>query len=227
MAAGKGTRLMPLTKYIPKCLIEVKGKPLLQWIEEAVAKACKSLNIEDFRLIAITSYEEDKVKEFCEKSPYQWYTKTQFGGYGTANAIRSAKDFIRDSSFIVLAGDVIYKYEDIVNLIVKHNSILCVWKDEDLYRYGTMDIKEGNVIGINEKSTKPTSHFVNCSGYHFSINIFDYIDQTPVDGRFNERIITNTVTDMVDQGNIFKMVLTDTFNEITFPEDISKLEAKL
>jgi MurNAc alpha-1-phosphate uridylyltransferase len=56
LAAGKGTRLWPLTEHTPKPLLPVGGRPLLEWMIQRVKEA----GIED--VLLVTNYLEDQIK---------------------------------------------------------------------------------------------------------------------------------------------------------------------
>jgi dTDP-glucose pyrophosphorylase len=152
---------------------------------------------------------------------------TQFRPDGTANAINLAKEHI-DDDVIVLSGDIIYDKEDIKKLIQTPNSLLYTIQDERLEEYGTMDMALGDkILNINEKSTTPTSNLVNCGAYHFTKDVFEYIPKTDVDERFNERIITNTINLMIDNGIEFTGIKINRLDEITYPEDIAIVEKRM
>ena len=61
LAAGKGERLRPITEKIPKPLIEVRGKPILEWILQDLARN----NIT--RIYIIVNYMQEKIREFVDK----------------------------------------------------------------------------------------------------------------------------------------------------------------
>ena len=64
LAAGYGTRLRPLTNLIPKCLVPIKNRPLLDiWIESLVSLGINSMRIN-------THYLSDIVEEHINKSIY-------------------------------------------------------------------------------------------------------------------------------------------------------------
>ena len=65
LSAGLGTRLRPITNYVPKCLVPINGKPLLEYWLDNLSKA----GIKEF-LINI-SYLSEQVKQFVEKSIYK------------------------------------------------------------------------------------------------------------------------------------------------------------
>lgn len=149
--------------------------------------------------------------------------KVQFPADGTSNAIHLVKNYV-SKEFIVLAGDTIFNTEDIQKLVNKKNSLLYTEKTVRLYEYGTLDMEGNRITHINEKDTNPTSHLVNCSAYHFDYKIFDYIEKTQEDKRFGEKIITNSINLMIDEGTPFYGIKIDKLLEISYPKDIEEVE---
>ena len=136
MAAGRGTRLMPLTKDRPKCLVEVNGKPILGHILEVLEEFVK---FED--IIIITGYEEQKIFDYLSNEENLTFV-SQTTRDGTANAIFLAFHYIWQNDFIVLSGDIIYEREDIKLLMENKNCLLYTKMYEKLYEYGTLDMEE-------------------------------------------------------------------------------------
>ena len=222
LAAGRGTRLLPLTENKPKSMVEVNGKPIIRWILDSL-KECKITDV-----IIITGYKCGTLKSYIKYNitdmDIQFIHQKKLTG--TADAIYLVKDYIKEA-FIVLAGDTIFSKNDIMKLRQLRNSILYVEKKDRLYDYGTLDIS-GNIIKyINEKSTNPTSNAVNCSAYHFTPSVFNFIPKTEVDERFGERIITNTINQMIKNNIYFQGIKIKYFNEISYPEDIEDVEYRL
>jgi choline kinase len=63
LAAGLGTRLLPLTSDRPKCLVEVDGKPMLQRMLEEV------IRVGFTKVILVTGYRSDKLKQWLDANP--------------------------------------------------------------------------------------------------------------------------------------------------------------
>jgi NDP-sugar pyrophosphorylase family protein len=224
LTAGVGKRLKPLTKEYPKCLINVLDKPIIQWEIDLLDK----LGIDNIHIVS--GYKEGMIKDYFEvKNRTDLNFIHQDYQTGTADAIYLAKDHV-DGEFLVLAGDTIFFEEDINRLIKQNNSFLYTKQHERLHEYGTIEFtdKDSNIVKkIWEKETKPISHFVNCSAYHFDKKIFDYIPKTLIDKRFKERIITNTINLMLEKKIPFHGIYTDFLYEITYPKDIQEVERKL
>ena len=223
MCAGKGSRLMPLTKDKPKCMVEVKDKPILRHILDNIEES----NIEVDNLILVVGYKKEVIHNYLKgyDCPFGLWIIPQNKLDGTANAIFLAKDTITTDTFLVLSGDIIYKPEEIKDLASESNSLLCTTMDKRLYEYGTIDFDDvsGNIRYINEKTTRPTSHYVNCGAYHFTKEVFSYIKDTPVDRRFKEKIITNTINLMIDDGIEFSGIDINNLNEVSYPSDIKEV----
>ena len=114
MAAGKGTRMLPLTKKIPKALVEWKGKPL-------IAHVLKELQGTQIRTaVIVVGYKGAQVKQALGKKfgkielQYVWQKKQ----LGTAHAVQQALPKV-NGSFLVLSADVIVHSNDLRKLIQK------------------------------------------------------------------------------------------------------------
>jgi len=221
LAAGKGSRLKPLTDIIPKCMVKVNGKPIINHIYGNILRA-----IQNSELYIICGYKADTLINHCKKNSIKATFIYQPKPDGTANAIFLVKEHMNED-FIVLSGDILYSVDEIEYLARIKNSILYTKMNERLYEYGTLEITGNKVKYINEKSTNPTSKLVNCGAYHFTEDVFEYIAETEIDNRFGEKIITNTINLMIEDGIKFTGIPIKYLNEISYPEDIKKVEDRI
>ncbi len=102
LAGGKGIRLMPLTKDIPKPMVKIAGKPLLEW----QVLLLKKYGITD--IIFCTNYLHKVIenyfkngKEYCVNIQYSVETEA----LGTAGAVKLAESLIGNDDFFVIFGD--------------------------------------------------------------------------------------------------------------------------
>lgn len=119
LAAGQGTRLRPYTDHVPKCMVEVRGKPMIQWQMEVL----KSAGVD--RIIAVTGYKEDKI-------PSEGITKVYNPEYADTNMIYSlfcAEEFIK-GNLLICYGDIVYSRENAEKLIGNQNDIVIAADDE-------------------------------------------------------------------------------------------------
>jgi L-glutamine-phosphate cytidylyltransferase len=113
LAAGKGTRLRPHTEKIPKCLVEVGGKPLIAHVMEA-------LEARGFRrFVIITGYRHELIDEFLEQFDTSLDVETVFNDrYDSTNNIYTlwfAGEFV-DEPFLLLESDLIFEPEVLAEL---------------------------------------------------------------------------------------------------------------
>lgn len=221
MCAGSGKRLLPHTAKKPKAMIKILEKPIIHWIFDSL----EELDIGYVYLI--TGYRYNIIEPYV-KTNIDSYVRVvrQKKRTGTADAINLVKDMVGDE-FIVLAGDTIFNSEDLKKLADWENSLLYTYQEEKLHEFGTLDLNKNYIRHINEKSTEPTSNLVNCSAYHFNKDMFEYIPKTSVDKRFGERIITNTINLMIDDGYKFGGIRIKELNEVTRSKDIKIIERRL
>jgi NDP-sugar pyrophosphorylase family protein len=106
LAAGFGTRLLPITEHIPKALVTVGGKPLL-------ARSLKFLKSNGIDTIAINShYLSDQLKKFRNSSeiPFEIFHEETIRG--TGGAFDNARSFLSgDDSFFVINVDILCQYD--------------------------------------------------------------------------------------------------------------------
>ena len=126
LAAGKGSRLGSITKTIPKCMVKLAGKPLIGWVYDTLLQS----GIDNIYVIA--GYKKDIVGEFIHRRYDDAHMVIQNHLNGTADALTHVDENKLSDSFLVLASDAIYSYEDIKELMKKPNSLLYTEQEEDL-----------------------------------------------------------------------------------------------
>src|SRR5436309_15879572 len=95
--AGKGTRLLPLTKRVPKPLIRVAGRPVMDYVMDTV----KGLSVDE--LLAITGHLKEAVERYIvEHYPGKAKFVDQKTLDGTAGAINLARPFVNGPVLIML-----------------------------------------------------------------------------------------------------------------------------
>src|SRR5437763_13064196 len=116
LAAGRGSRMRELTADVPKPMIDVRGKPVLQHIVEGLREA----GIRD--CLIVVGYRADAVQDFFgDGSRYNVAIqyKTQTVQDGTGRVVELAHDFVTGRSFIIAYGDILVEpanYKRVVNL---------------------------------------------------------------------------------------------------------------
>ena len=163
LAGGRGKRLRPITDKIPKPLIPINNKPLI----ERTIKYLKKYGITE--IIISSGYKYNLIEKFLKKKKNFGCNiifsieKTQLG---TGGAIKKALRFVDEESFVVLNGDIITNI-DLKKILKKPNTIAA---NELKTKFGTMDIRNNKILKFNEK--KDVSNvWMNPGIYHLSKNI--------------------------------------------------------
>ena len=190
LAAGKGTRLEPLTRAIPKEMIRVGLKPVIEHVIEVL----KAGGIREI-LVVVGRKKESIIDHLGsgELLGVDIYYRVQEEPKGTAHAVLQGKGFVGDDDFVVMYGDNYFKpYGAMKDIQLFHKSreadaTLVLYLVDDPTRFGIAKIDEnGHVLGMVEKPNlleaekyKFGEKFLNIAGLMILNNkIFGYIDKT-------------------------------------------------
>jgi UDP-N-acetylglucosamine diphosphorylase/glucosamine-1-phosphate N-acetyltransferase len=201
LVAGKGTRLRPLTDNTPKPMLNVGGRPLLEWMLMRVKEAGIT------EVLLITNYLEDKFIDYFgngSKHGLKISYQTQEETLGTANAFGQAMEWVGYNEFLALYGDH-YLSEGVLETLVDAHTLgevtASALKVEDPSQYGAFGLNGTLITKVVEKpepGTEP-SNYANVGIYVFPPQVFKYIQQTPLSPR-DEYEITDTMQLMIDDG---------------------------
>ena len=173
LAGGKGTRLYPVTYEIPKPLLPVKRKPIINYLVdlffESGVKDIVVLINKDFQLEfdwwKRRYYNRKKIQFLKEKEPL-----------GTFGGVWYLKDWIGNNPFFVTDGDELKKI-DLKQMADFHNcksvlGTIALVKVSDPRDYGVVVCKKGIVQEFLQKPENPPSKYINSGLYFFSPEIF-------------------------------------------------------
>ncbi len=181
LAAGKGTRLYPLTGEIPKPMVPVAGKPVLQHIFELLAGAGVEetyANVHHLAEVILASYgERYRVGEMMVK------TLPEDELMGTAGGVKRLAGCF-DETFVVIMGDALTDV-DLRELVVFHKEsealvTLALARVADVSRYGVVEQdSEKNILGFREKPSRreTTSNLANAGIYILEPEVLGYIPE--------------------------------------------------
>ena len=152
LAGGLGTRLRPYTKSLPKSMLPLGGKPILEYeIEWARKNGIKEI-------VLCVSYLRNKIEDYFEDGK-KFGVKIEYAvskkPLATAGQLKTAEKFI-DNTFVCLYGDSIYNFS-LRNMIKHHNKskanvTMSLFDYKFNLRYGMIDTKKsGQVTAWNEK----------------------------------------------------------------------------
>jgi len=183
LAAGKGTRLLPLTMNLPKCLMPVAGRPLidwqLSWLKKHGVTEC----------IINLHYLPEQVRAHCgDGAAFGLHAEYSFEPelLGTAGAVKKVSDFFVNSPFLVIYGDNFSQWDlgrleacaeqpDSAAAVL---AVIAVHWREDVTHSGMVETDgEDRILRYVEKPSADavTSHWVNAGFYYLHPKVLDYI----------------------------------------------------
>ena len=230
LAAGRGTRMRELTVDLPKPMIEVRGKPVLQHIVEGLRDAGV------FRFVIIVGYHAETIRNFFgggrrHNVDIEYVTQTVQDGTGRVVAL--ARDFTGGSPFILSYGDILISPENygrVVDLANDCDAIITVTRGEDVSKGGAVFVNERmELVNLREKTKpgQPTSSWYNAGLYAFRPSIFQFIAKLKPSPR-GEYELTDAVRDLAQSGKkIQALGLAGEWADVRDPETLAKLNQPL
>jgi len=226
LAAGRGTRMRELTADLPKPMIAVRGKPVLQHIVDGLHDA----GIRD--LLIVIGYRADAVQDFFgDGSDYNVAIqyKTQTVQDGTGRVVELAHDFVTDRPFILAYGDILVdpaNYRGVVNLPDDVDAMLTVTRGEDVSKGGAVFLDdEMHLLDLREKPRpgEPTSPWYNAGLYTFRPSIFDFTAKLKPSPR-GEYELTDAIRNLAQSGKKVKALeLSGEWADVRDPETLARL----
>ncbi len=227
LAAGRGTRMRELTADLPKPMIEVRGKPVLQYIVEGLRDAGVR------RFLIIVGYRADAVQNFFgDGSRYTIDIQyaTQIKQDGTGRVVDLARNFINDSAFVLAYGDILVAPENYKRLVdlADDEALVSVTRGEDVSKGGAVFLNDKmELVDLREKP-KPgeaASPWYNAGLYAFRPSIFKFTAKLKPSPR-GEYELTDAIRELAQSGKKVKALeLTGEWADVRDPEILAKLNA--
>ena len=230
LAAGRGTRMRELTNDVPKPMIEVRGKPVLQHIVQGLRDAGV------LKFLIIVGYHAEAVRNFFEDGRRHNIAieyATQAVRDGTGRVVNLARNFTGESPFVLSYGDILISpvnYKRIVDLPDHMEAVITVTRAEDVSKGGAVFVNEQmELVDLREKPKpgEPTSPWYNAGLYAFRPSIFEFIEKLKPSPR-GEYELTDAIRDLAHSGRKVRAIeLTGEWADLRDPEILARLNAQL
>ena len=228
LAAGKGTRMRELTNDLPKPMIPVRGKPILQHIVEGLAAAGIT------HVLIIVGYRAEVVREFFgdgSKFGVSVEYTTQVVQDGTGRVVALAEAFVGNDPFVLSYGDILITPENYKRLADLGDAEALV-----SVKHNPGEVAKGGAVFVNERFEmtdlrekpapgEPTSPWYNAGVYTFRPSIFTHIAKLEKSPR-GEYELTDAIRTLAQSGNLVRVIeLTGEWADVRDPEVLAELNA--
>lgn len=179
LAAGLGTRLRPITDHIPKCLVPVHGKPLLEyWLDLLLPNGID-------RVLLNTHYLPDEVRSYVRGS--RWRDRVTLVHedelLGTGGTVLRNRNFFENAPFLVAHADNLTRF-DVRAFLARHQQrpagteITMMTFETDAPRSCGIveEDARGVVTAFHEKVDNPPGNHANAAVYVFEPGVLDFLD---------------------------------------------------
>lgn len=178
LAAGLGTRLRPLTNHLPKCLVPIHGRPLLDyWLETLLDHGVEQVLIN-------THYMAPMVRQYLNQSTWLpnitlVHEETLLGTGGT---ILQNRDFFKDEAFLVAHADNLTIF-NLPEFTHKHavrptgtEMTMMVFETPDPQSCGIVSLESQGVVQVfHEKVDNPPGNLANAAVYIFEPSVVEWL----------------------------------------------------
>jgi NDP-sugar pyrophosphorylase family protein len=216
LAAGKGTRMLPLTLERPKPMVEILGKNLIEWKLAVLPPSVTDV-------VLVVGYMGEKVREHFgdvhEGRRMHYVVQEELNG--TGGALLSAKDLLI-GRFLVMMGDDLYARADMEQLCA-HPLAVLVREVTDREIGGEMlSNPDGTFASIHEAKHHVAHGLVNTGLYVLDMRYFDH-PPVPIGGSSTEFGLPHTLAVLAKDAPVH-MVPATAWMQISSPEDLKPAE---
>lgn len=179
LAAGAGSRLDPLTKLLPKPLVPIGNRPVMEHVLRLLQK-------HGINEVAANLY------HLAEKIPpslsfYDVHYVTEPALSGDAGGLRACKSFFEAGTFVVLMGDIVTDI-NLTDLIKEHKrsgaiATIALQEVENVEQFGIVELdQDGFITGFKEKpkASETNSRLASIGIYVFEPEIFEHIPESGI-----------------------------------------------
>jgi NDP-sugar pyrophosphorylase family protein len=232
LAAGRGTRMKDLTAETPKPMLVVAGRPLLEWIVEALRDAGIA------RFVVVTGYRPERIEDHFgdgSRLGVEMRYRRQTVQDGTARALLLGRDDVGSEPFLLAWGDILTERSNYPALVRRFSdtgcdAMLAVNEVDDPWRGAAVYFDgERRIERIVEKPPKgtATTRWNNAGIAAFRPVVFDYAERVAPSVR-GEYELPDALSKMVADGrDVRAFELAGRWSDVGTPEDLARADAWL
>ncbi len=218
LCAGAGTRMNPRGGSVPKVLVEMHGRPILDHVLSFWRRFTD-------RFILVVGQQREMMYDYIRDRGLECETVVQEELRGIAHAVGLCEDRI-EGRFILQLGDCLtsgaLQWPPAMEVGVG------VWpttQEADILQSYSVRIEENRIAEVVEKPKQAPNNLCGMGTYFLDRRVFDTIRRTSPSPLRGELEITDVLANLIAEGRLLRPVfLTGNYLNVTFPEDISRAE---
>src|SRR5205809_3522146 len=219
LAAGEGARMGPFTASVPKVMIPVGNRPLL----ESAVQALVENGVRD--LVFVVGYRRERIQSHFQdgKSFHARITYvTQQKQLGTAHGVSEARPHL-EGPFLVLNGSNMVDGRFVEDLLGSDGKpAVLITQSERPRSYGVITAEGKNLVGITEKPHEAISNLINTGAYALDQRIFEEIDRLAKVGKHD---LPSAVSALAQRTPVLALRTEGTWVDALYPWDLLRLNA--
>lgn len=243
LAAGKGTRMRELTNEVPKPMLKVHGKPILEHIITGLASA----GVKEFFIV--TGFKAETIEQYFEDGAH-WNVRISYGRQliqdGTGKAPELAKSFVGSDNFVLTYGDILVKPETYEQMLKRFREdsfagLVTATGSEDVTKGGLNFFNNDFcLVKLVEKASleqieqlriegwlKPGDiAWYNAGIYIFSPELFGYTEKLQKSPRGEYELTDAIIAMLTDNRKIAGLPIKGRWVDVRDPEVLATLEAE-
>jgi dTDP-glucose pyrophosphorylase len=229
LAGGRGKRLGQTTENQNKCMLNIAGKPLIEYSLNCAA------NLDISEIVIVVGYRAEEIinkygNEYKQK-PIKYVIQQE--QKGLVHAIECSTNTIGNDDFMLMLGD-----EVLVN--PRHKEMLLKFKEKNLFSIcGTITVNDKSLISktysiiqgegdriyrLIEKPKNPLNHTMGTGNCIFRNKIFSYIEQTPINQKRGEKELPDLIQCAIDDGQMIKSLnICDNYTNVNSEHELKEM----
>lgn len=233
LAGGRGKRLEGISNNKNKCMLELKGIPLIEHNLNLITK----LKVNE--IIIVVGY---RAEDIINSYGIEYKGKTikyviQTNQHGLVHAIESSKEALNNDDFILFLGDEILvnpKHREMMELYDREELFgicgIVVEKDRDKIKrtYSIFHNEDGRIYRLIEKPRNPQNDMQGTGNCIFRNELLSYIEKTPINQVRGEKELPDLIQCAIDDGKIVKsFIICEKYSNINSEEDLKEVTSIL
>ena len=215
LAAGEGQRMRPLTLTVPKSLLKIKGRPVLDYVFDALPP-------EIDEVIVVVRHLGEQIKNYLgENYRGRKIAFVEGSDKGTAYSFLATKPVIGKEEFLVLYGDEFPNPEDVCNCLAAGLSVI-TFESNNPKLHGMASLRpDGTLEAVVEKPEIFESRTAVGGLMVLNDAIFKY---QPYPNQKREYYLTSLLNQFVKEHRVVCIPSKNFIGDITAPQDLDRVE---